>query len=322
MPQTEKQKLDTIIIGSGPAGISAALTLKARNKNFMLFGNAELSRKLSTSHEILNYPGLFGKTGIQIASEFKAHLDFLQIPIVEKKITNIYKMGDYFSVLSGIEQFDARSIIIATGVDFGKPFAGESEFLGRGVSYCATCDGMLYKNKTVAVIAESKSQEKEAEFLASVCKKVYYLPLYKEEIGFSRNSEFQNVIEVLSEKPLEISGDLKVRKLSLKNASTAEVSELFVDGVFILRESISPSALLQGLELDKGHIAVDRKCQTNIAGCFAAGDITGTPYQYAKAVGEGNVAALSAVGYLSLNWFIFWKFRDDFCSDKNQLGQV
>ena len=292
----EKNMYDVAIIGTGPAGISAALTLAARGKKFILFGSPNLSEKIQKAHAINNYPGLYNKSGAEITEEFKAHLKNQNIEVTDKKITGIYKMGDYFSLLSGMEQFDAKSIIISTGVDFGKPLTGESEFLGRGVSYCATCDGMLYKGKTVAVLAYSKAEEKEAEFLLSICKKVIYIPMYKEEVGLAEKyaeAVKNGTLEIIKDTPKEIGGALKANKLVLAGQT------LDTDCIFILRESISPSNLLQGLAMDKNHIAVDRKCVTNIEGCFAAGDITGTPYQYAKAVGEGNVAALSAVEYLS-----------------------
>ncbi|QTQ15041.1 FAD-dependent oxidoreductase [Treponema parvum] len=285
----KENMLDAAVIGTGPAGVSAALTLAARGKKFKIFGSPELSPKISKAHAINNYPGLYGKTGAQVAEEFRKHLEFLKIEITDARITNIYDMTDHFTLLSGQEQFEARTIIIATGVDFGKALPGEENFLGRGVSYCATCDGMLYKGKTTAVIAYAKSEEAEAEFLASICKKVYFIPMYKEDVSLALNS----VIDIIKDVPEEIKGQLKAQKLILKK------QELETDCIFILRESISPSALLQGLKLDGTHIAVDRNCRTNIPGCFAAGDITGIPYQYAKSAGEGNVAALAAVSYLN-----------------------
>jgi thioredoxin reductase (NADPH) len=186
--------------------------------------------------------------------------------------------------------YSAKSVIIATGVSFGKAYEGEEQFLGRGVSYCATCDAPLYKGKKVAVIAQTEKEEEEAKFLAEVCEKVSYIPLYKkEEFEFSGNGK----IEIIKDVPLSFQGRMKAEKLVMKNG------EVEADGFFILRDSISPKQLVPGLELDGNHIAVNRKMETNIKGCFACGDITGLPYQYVKSAGEGNVAALSAVAYLS-----------------------
>ena len=286
--QKDKIILDAAVIGTGMAGISAALTLAARGKKFKIFGNAGLSEKIEKAHVINNYPGLYGKTGAEFCLELKNQLKALKIEITEKRITNVYNMGKYFLLLSGMEQFDAKTIIISTGVDFGKPLPGEEQFLGRGVSYCATCDGMLYKGKTVVVLAYSKSEEKEAEFLLSICSKIFYVPMYKETVEIPASES----LEIVRDIPKEIIGSLKAQKLVLADKT------IEADCIFILRESIMPSALLQGLEMDGNHIAVDRKCCTNIHGCFAAGDVTGTPYQYAKAAGEGNIAAVSAAAYL------------------------
>lgn len=286
---TEKKTMvDIAVIGTGPAGVSAALTAFARGKSFTLFGPKDLSAKISKAHEINNYPGLYGKTGAQIAQEFKKQLALLNISIEDKRVTNIYNMGGYFTLLAGQEQYEAKTVIIAAGVDFGKPLTGEKDFLGRGVSYCATCDGMLYKGKTVAVLSYADSEEKEAEFLASICKKVYYIPQYT---GVKLKESA--VLQIIQDTPVEIKGALKAASLVLKN-QTVET-----DCIFILRESIAPATLLEGLQMDANHVAVDRACRTNIPGVFAAGDITGTPYQYAKAAGEGNVASLSAVNFLS-----------------------
>lgn len=279
---------DIAIIGTGPAGISAALTAHARNKTIVIFGSRNVSRKVAKAHQINNYPGFPGKTGADIATAFIGHIDSLGIPITEQRITNVYAMGDHFSLLAGQTQYTAKAVIIATGTDFGKPFPGEEQFLGRGVSYCATCDGMLYKGKNVAVIADSREQEKEADFLASICGHVTYLPQYKDDVSVSPECE------VIRDSPKEITGTLKAKQLVLAGGTVLDT-----DCIFILRESIAPSTLLSGLAMNGNFIAVDRAMKTSIPGCFAAGDITGTPYQIAKAVGEGNVAALSAVDFIN-----------------------
>lgn len=280
------ERYDIAIIGSGPAGISAALNAKIRNKRFIIFGSKEISTKLVKAHKINNYLGFYGKSGVEIRDEFANHLKAMDIEITEEKVNSIYAMGDYFTLMVNDKMYEATSIILATGVNFGKPFKGEEEFLGRGVGYCATCDAPLYKEKVVTIISYNKQEEKEANFLATVASKVYYVPMYKEE------AEVDPSIEIIRDTPIEICGDKKANKLILKN------SEIETDGIFILRDSISLGQLVPGLKLDGNHVEVDRKMQTNLKGCFAAGDIVGTPYQYIKAAGEGNIAALSAVAYI------------------------
>ena len=279
-------RIDIAIVGSGPAGISAALNAKIRNKTFKVFGTKEISPKLVKAHQINNYLGFYGKSGKEIRDEFAKHLEAMDIEITEEKINNIYSMGDYFALMGSKNTYEATTVILATGVNFGKPLKGEEEYLGRGVGYCATCDAPLYKDKIVTIIAYNKHEESEANFLAQVASKVYYIPMYKEEV------EVDESIEIIKDTPVEIVGEQFVQKLILKN------NEIETDGLFILRDSISPGQLVPGLELDKNHVQVDRKMATNLKGCFAAGDIVGIPYQYIKAAGAGNIAALSAVSYL------------------------
>ena len=282
-----ENRYDVAIIGTGPAGLSAAITLKIRNKNIILFGSKDLSSKVAKAHEIQNYLGLPAISGEALAKKFASHIESMGIEITQEQITTVYSMGDYYSLLSKNNQmYDVSAVILATGVNFGKPYPGEKEFLGIGVSYCATCDAPLYRGKTVAIIGASPKEEAEADFMSEIAGKVYYIPLYKEKVNV------KETITVVEDVPTAIEGEMKAEKLILKN------QELTVDGIFILRESVLPEQLVPGLEMDGNHIAVNRRMETNLDGCFACGDIVGMPYQYIKSAGEGNVAALSAVGYL------------------------
>jgi thioredoxin reductase (NADPH) len=213
-------------------------------------------------------------------------LEKMEIPVTEKRIGSVYAMGDYFALQAGEEMIEAKSVILATGVVSAKPLPGEEALLGRGVSYCATCDAPLYRNRTVAVIGYSPREESEAAFLNEVCAKVMYFPVYREETNLPEG------VEVIREKVLEI------RKAESGPVVKTEKGEYAADGVFVLREAVAPGTLVPGLETEGAHVKVNRKMETNIPGVFACGDITGTPYQYIKAAGEGNVAALSAVSYL------------------------
>ncbi|MDO5521276.1 MAG: NAD(P)/FAD-dependent oxidoreductase [bacterium] len=280
------ERYDIAIIGSGVAGLSAALNAKIRKKSFILFGNEELSTKLVKASQINNYLGFPGISGKDMQEHFKEHLKDMDVSITEDKITTIYNMGEYYSLMSKDNFYEAKTIILATGVNFGKPFKGEEEFLGSGVGYCATCDAPLYRDKIVTIIAYNKHEEAEANFMATVAKKLYYVPMYKEEV------EVDESIEIVRDTPVEIVGDTIVKKLVCKN------TEIETDGVFILRDSTPPAQLVPGLKLDGNHVEVDRLMKTNLPGCFACGDIVGVPYQYIKAAGEGNIAALSAVSYL------------------------
>ncbi|MBR1585373.1 MAG: NAD(P)/FAD-dependent oxidoreductase [Clostridia bacterium] len=280
------ERYDVAIIGTGPAGLSAAITATIRNKKVLLLGSKDLSQKLAKAHEIQNYLGFPAVKGADLAAAFQRHIDQMGIEITEKRINAVYSMGDYFSLQAGDEMIEATAVILATGVVQGKPLPGEEELLGRGVSYCATCDAPLYRGKEVAVIGYSPREEEEAAFLSEVCSRVLYFPTYKEETHLPEG------VSVIREK---VTG---IEKADEKRLVKTDEKGYAVDGVFVLREAVAPGQLVPGLAVDGSHVAVDRKMAASIPGCFACGDIAGTPYQYIKAAGEGNVAALSAVAYI------------------------
>ena len=280
------ERYDIAVIGTGPAGLSAAITAAIRNKKVLLLGSKELSTKLGKAHEIQNYLGFPSVKGKDLAAAFQNHLNQMGIKITEKRINAVYSMGDYFALQSGEEMLEASAVILATGVVQGKPLPGEEELLGRGVSYCATCDAPLYRGKAVAVVGYSPREESEAAFLSEVCGEVLYFPVYREE------TKLPETVHVYQEKVLAVEN-----RDSRRVILTAE-NEYTVDGVFILREAVSPGQLVPGLPTVGPHVTVNRSMEAGIPGVFACGDLTGTPYQYIKAAGEGNIAALSAVSYL------------------------
>ncbi|ENK1244404.1 NAD(P)/FAD-dependent oxidoreductase [Clostridium botulinum] len=280
------KRYDIAIIGSGPAGLEAAINAKIRNKDIIVFGNRELSSKLVKAPKINNYLGFYDISGNELKDKFIDHINKMGIEITFERINNVYAMGEYFALMVNEKMYEAKTVILATGVEYGKALKGEEEFLGKGVGYCATCDAPLYKNKPVAIIGYNKEAEEEANFVSELASKLYYIPMYRSDYELSEK------IEVINGKPVEIVGEDHVKKLILKD------SEVEADGIFVLKDSVSPSQLVPGLEMEDEHIKVDRKMQTNISGCFAAGDCTGKPYQYIKSAGEGQIAALSAVSYL------------------------
>ncbi|MEE0017273.1 MAG: NAD(P)/FAD-dependent oxidoreductase [Clostridia bacterium] len=280
------ERYDIAIIGTGPAGLSAAITAKIRNKKILLIGNPNFSDKVQKAHQIQNYLGLPAISGKDLAKAFENHINSMDITITDGKVNAVYPMGSYFGLQVSQDIYEAETVIVATGIVTGKAFKGENELLGRGVSYCATCDAPLYRNKTVAVVGYSPKEELEAEFLAEVCEKVLYIPMYKEETKLS------DKVTIIDEKPTAVIGENKVKSLQ------TEKNHYEVDGIFILRDSIPPSQLVSGLEIKDNHIVVNSQMETNIKGCFACGDIVGRPYQYIKAAGQGNIAGLSAVAYL------------------------
>ena len=278
---------DCAIIGSGPAGLSAALNLKIHNKSFVWFGSKDFSAKLSKAEKISNFPGFTDVSGTDLAAAFRAQTESMDIHITESMINQIIPNGNTFALMAGSEFYEAGSIILATGVVMKAVLPGEAEYLGRGVSYCATCDGGLYRGKTIAVLCSSARFEHEVRFLAELAAKVCYYPLYKEVGALPGN------VEIREGRISVVYGDRRVNAVEDSKGVKTEV-----DGLFCLRDSISLDALLPGLETEEGHIKTDRLMRTSLPGVFAAGDCTGRPYQYVKAAGEGNVAAHSAIEYL------------------------
>lgn len=279
---------DCIIIGTGPAGLSAALNLKTYKKSFVWFGSKNLSDKVQKAEKITNYPGFPELTGQELFSHFTDHIQSVGLDITEKTVTNVMSVGTYYMVLADNEVYEAKTLILAMGVMTAKLLKGEDELLGRGVSYCATCDGMFYKDKEIAVLCNDPKYEHEVEYLADLAAKVTYFPMFSDSQIKKEN------VTISKDFPLEIKGSDRVTGLVLKSGKVLEL-----DGIFCLRNAIAPSKLVSGLEIENGHIKVDRTQKTNLPGCFAAGDCTGRPYQYTKAVGEGNVAAHSCISYLA-----------------------
>lgn len=279
---------DCIIIGTGPAGLSAALNLKTYKKSFVWFGSRKLSDKVQKAEKITNYPGFPELTGQELFSHFEAHIQSAGLTITEKTVTNVMSAGNYYMVLADNEIYEAKTLILAMGVMTAKLLKGEDALLGKGVSYCATCDGMFYKDKEIAVLCNDPKYEHEVEYLADLASKVTYFPV------FSNSQVKKENVTISKDFPTEVNGIDRVTDLTLKSGET-----LAVDGFFCLRNAIAPSKLIPGLEIENGHIVVDRAQKTNLSGCFAAGDCTGRPYQYTKAVGEGNVAAHSCISYLA-----------------------
>lgn len=287
-------RYDIAIIGTGPAGVSAALTAKNRNKNFLLIGSRSGSEKIRKTHMVLNYPGLPDVSGEALNQAFLDQLQDAGIGITDKRVANVYAMGGYFTLQVDRDFIEASTVILTTGTSFGRPLPGENENLGRGVSYCATCDAPLYKGKETVVVGYSPKEEAEAAFLSETCSKVTYIPMYKGEVRLPES------VEVISGRPVSVEkADGKMR-LNLAPFAGVEGEKRHIDAscIFLLRESVAPDKLVPGLQLDGNHVKTDRSMATNLPGLFAAGDLTGLPYQISKAAGEGNIAAISAAQYL------------------------
>ena len=277
---------DIAIIGGGPAGLSAAVNGCRRNKKTVIISKEDQSSKITQAHLIENYLGLPQISGIELGRRMKGHALTLGTTFVKDEIQAFYRDGQKFILMGREKPIEAATVILAVGISLGKEIPGETDFVGRGVSYCATCDGMFFKGKTVALIGYIPEAEEEVNFLAEVCQKVYYIPQYKFEGGLASK------IELWQGKPLQVLGDGKVEKLKTSSG------ELAVDGIFIERSGRPVDQLIEGLQVENGFIITDLDQATNVNGVFAAGDCTGKPWQIGRAIGQGQVAALAAVSYL------------------------
>ena len=304
---------DVAIIGTGPAGMSAALTLKLHNKSVIWFGSADLSSKVGKSEKIANYPGVAMVSGQDLNAIFKTQIEEAGLEITDKQITTIMPMTGKFMLQGGMDIYEAKTLLLATGAVSAKGFPGEESLLGAGVSYCATCDGFLYKGKTIAVYCGSKRFEHEVTYLAELAEKVYAFAPYKDLGAFPDNVVVNDgkIKAILSGAPGDgadgagaaaggaVGGMMTLGGPKIGGVELIDGRTLDVDGVFILREAVAPASLVKGLEIDGADIVVDRGMRTNKPGVFAAGDCTGRPYQITKATGEGNIAAHSIIEYLS-----------------------
>lgn len=280
------ERYDIAIIGTGPAGLEAAVNIAIRKKKFILFGSRQLSHKLNSAPHIDNYLGLPAISGKALQAHFHKHLEHLHIPITPQQVQMIYPMDGYFSLAAGENAYEATAVILATGTYHAKVLPGEEALLGRGVGYCATCDAPLYRGRTVAILGYTNEAAHEADYVAEIAAKVYYVPMAKTDVMPG------SPVEIVRDKAVGIQGDGKVSGLILSTGT------LDVDGVFILRESVAPATLLPGLEVQDEYIKVNHRMETNLPGCYAAGDCTGKPHQFMRAAGEGQTAGLNAVSYI------------------------
>lgn len=277
---------DILILGAGPAGLSAAVAARQKNRSVLVISNPTASNPLYRAERVDNYLGMPGLTGAQMLSEFEDHARKMGVEFVTGRAISAMVLGDQCFLTVGSEVFEGKRLILATGVARGAKYPGEQEFLGRGVSYCATCDGMLYRNRPVVVVGRSKDAPMEANYLSSLgCQVTYVSP--QTPVGLAEGIPFVRAGK------LEILGEQTVTGV------TADGGKIPCDGVFILRETVVPTELFPELETWEGAVRVDRQMRTNLPGVFAAGDCTGKPLQIAKAVGEGLIAAECAADELN-----------------------
>lgn len=271
---------DVLIIGAGPAGCSAALTLKNRGLSALLAYTADGA--LARAHRVDNYPGMAGLSGEEMLNTFRREAKDAGALLRPARVTALLPMGKGFSAAVDNDIVSVRAVIITSGAGRAKALKNERELLGRGVSYCATCDGMLYRGRPVIVVGGGAEAVSEANFLSTLASEVFYLSEKPHDL-----SGLDARIQPLPGRPTAVLGEKQAEGVA------TDQGDARAEGVFILREAVAPDTLLPGLALAGGAVQHDEAMRTSLPRVYVAGDAAGAPYQIAKAVGEGCIAALS-----------------------------
>ncbi|MEW6408063.1 MAG: FAD-dependent oxidoreductase [Patescibacteria group bacterium] len=297
---------DVVIIGSGPAGLAAGIYSARYKLNSLIIGK-EFGGACATSHQIENYLGFISISGADLAKKFIEHVKNYNIEIINNEVKGIVREAGIFIIHTPSQRYQAKTIILASGTQRKKlNIPGEAEFLGRGVSYCATCDCRFFKNKVAAVIGGSDAAVTSALLLAEYAKKVHIIlrrdvfraePIWVEKLN--QNSKIE---KILNTQVVKILGDKIVKSLELSREFNGK-KNLAVDGIFIEIGTVPASIIANNLGVTTTKeelIEVDKDCVTNITGCFAAGDITTASNlkQIITAAAQGAIAATSAYKYI------------------------
>lgn len=276
--------LDIAVIGGGPAGLSAAINAVLRNKSVKIFTNA--LNYLQKAEKVDNYLGFYNISGQELMKKFVDHANKLNVSFEYGKVIDIMKYNDMFMINFNGKIINAKAVVLALGITKEKMLNNEEKLLGKGISYCATCDGALYKGKNIAVYGNANDIIEEANFLSSLGANVNFITVKKDIKGLNQN------INVINGIISDIIGDNKLEGVIIND------KYIKLDGLFLLRNSIVPNSIVKDLILEDGYIVVNRNMETNIKGIYACGDCTGNPLQISKATGEGLVAAQNAAKYI------------------------
>ena len=294
-----------IIIGSGPAGLTAAIYAARAGLSALVMEKAPMSGgQITNTERVDNYPGLYGIGGFEMGMKFREHAEEMQAQFTEAEALSIAKHEDFFTVATKEQTYEAKTIILAGGTTYAQlNVEGETQWKGRGVSYCATCDGAFYQNKTVAVVGGGDTALEDALYLSRMAKQVY---LVHRRDAFRANTSLQkqvaqteNIVPVLCAVPTEIVGEKHVEALKLLHNDKPE--NLQLDGVFVAIGSVPNTELLRGIAaLDaNGYVVAGEDGVTSVSGLFAAGDVRTKPLrQVVTAAADGANCVASAEKYL------------------------
>lgn len=279
---------DIAIIGKGPAGWSCAMTARMRGLSAAVIAPLNDTGMLKTAARVDNYPGMPQVSGATMLETFREQA--LSLGAEEKTglVRQIMPMDGHFMLLVENDVFEAKTVVLAMGAARPVLLPGEEALVGQGVSYCATCDGMFYRGKRIAVLSSSAQGVEETRFLSGLAAETEYFSLKKHS-----TEDLPANVTLMMEKPMSIGRDEAGMTLTTDRATHC------YDGIFVFRAAVPLGMLMADLQTEGSYIPVDRSMRTNIPGVFAAGDCTGKPLQVPKAVGEGNIAAIAAAEYIA-----------------------
>lgn len=303
----EETIYDTIIVGAGPAGMTAAIYASRRQMKTMII-TKEIGGQLVWASEIENYPGFQHITNFELISKMQEQVSHLNVPIINEEVVRISQENEIFNVMSENKRYQAKTLILAMGLSPRRlAITGEQEFNGKGVSYCANCDGPLFRGKTIAVVGGGNSALDAAEMLSKLAAKVYLIHRNEKFRAFdvlvAKVKEKENIEMKLNAEIKEIKGEGRVTSIDILSKISQNIENVAVDGVFIEVGRIAHTDLVGDLvdRDEKMQIMVGENCETSHPGIFACGDVTQVPFkQITVATGEGTIAALSAYQYLQL----------------------
>ena len=299
---------DIVIIGSGPAGLSAAVyALRAELKTIVLERDSMSGGQVLNTDEVDNYLGLPKMNGFELGTKFEEHAKQMGMKAISAEVVRIEKQDNIWVVVTEEESYQTKTVLLATGTRHRKlEIPGEEKLSGKGVSYCATCDGAFFRNKEVAVVGGGDVAVEDALYLSRICKKVYVV--HRRELFSAapslvrRMKEVENIELILGFIPEQICGEVVVEKLIIKEKEGEKKKELSVSGVFVAIGTVPESELYQGIvPLDKtGYVIAGEDGKTQIPGIFAAGDIRTKRFrQIVTAVADGANAIHAIEEYLT-----------------------
>ncbi len=296
---------DVIIVGAAAAGLTAAIYAARQGLNTLVIGK-DLGGQALLTNDIQNYPGFDSIDGFTLTSKFEEQAKKLNAKIIYDEVNSIVDTSNLFTVTTSSKDYVSKTVILAFGKtprDLNVP--GEDKFKGRGLSYCATCDGPLYRGKTIAVVGSTEHAVDAAIMLSDLAEKVYMIVMKDKPIGNKElltNLENRvNVEFILYSTVKEVSGDQTVESIKVMNSKTGYENEYKVDGIFVEQGYVPKTDFVKDLVnlTSKKEVIIDKECNTSRKGVFAAGDVTDLPFkQLVISAGQGSIAALSAYNYL------------------------